>query len=66
MKVGAGAGIAKGCCVGAGLWRCKSSLLFRRPPNPLSCTRDKIRQTDGKARLSSEDAFNFHKDDFVS
>lgn len=26
MKVGAGAGIAKGCCVGAGLWRRKPSL----------------------------------------
>lgn len=26
MKVGSGAGIAKGCCVGAGLWRRQSSL----------------------------------------
>lgn len=26
MKVGAGVGIAKGCCVGAGLWRRQSSL----------------------------------------
>lgn len=26
MKVGAGVGVAKGCCVGAGLWRRQSSL----------------------------------------
>lgn len=26
MKLGARAGIAKGCCVGAGLWRRQSSL----------------------------------------
>lgn len=42
------------------------SVMFWRPPSPLSFTRDETQQTDGKGRLSSEDAFNFHKDDFVS
>lgn len=42
------------------------AVMFWRPRSPLSRTRDKTRQTDGKGRLPSEDAFNFHKDDFVS
>lgn len=42
------------------------AVMFWRPRSPLSRTRDKTRQTDGKGMLPSEDAFNFHKDDFVS
>lgn len=64
VKIAARVGITTGCCVGAGLWHQQSLLCcFWRP---LSCTRDETQQTDGKRRLSSEDAFNFHKDDFVS
>lgn len=42
------------------------SVMFWRPQTPLSCPGDETRQTDGRGRLSSQAAFNFHKDDFVS
>lgn len=67
MKMGAGAGTAKGVlCRRWALVPTVFSVMFWRPPSLLSCTRDEPRQTDGKGRLSSEAAFNFHKDDFVS
>lgn len=63
VKTGAGSGSAVGY---SALESTDIAVMFWRPPSLLSCTRNKPLQTDRKARLSSEDAFNFHKDDFVS